>query len=177
MPVELSMPVTLRPLRPGDEEYAVGWGADPEFCLANGWTPDLPPESIRGFWQTLIAVPSPQSLRLGIESEGRLVGFVDLAALSAESGEFGIAIGESGLWGQGIGTQAGNLLLAHAFHTLKLQYVWAEVHEPNRRSHALMKKLGFAETSRRGTDEYQGQLVPMVQYTLTQAQFAALRTS
>lgn len=93
--------------------------------------------------------------------------------MTEETAELGIAIGDSGLWGQGIGRQAGNLLLRHAFENLHLQYVWAEVHEPNERSHALMRKLGFTETSRHGTDEYQGQEVPMVQYRLERAQFGS----
>lgn len=156
----------MRPLRPGDEEQAVQWGQDREFCLANGWELDMSAERIRSHWQRITAETHPDFLRLAVDLDDRPVGFVDLAALNGESGEFGIAIGESGLWGQGIGQRAGQLLLVHAFTELKLQYVWAEVHEPNHRSHALMKKLGFTEINRNGTDEYQGQQVTMVQYRL-----------
>lgn len=167
------MALTLRPLRPGDEEYAVHWGQNTEFCLANDWELNLPPERIRTHWQKLIASTAPNFLRLGIELDGRLIGFVDLAALNAESGELGIGIGESRLWGRGLGWQAGTLLLAHAFCSLGLDHVWAEVHEPNRRSHALMGKLGMRETGREGTDEYQGQMVSMVQYRITREEFEA----
>lgn len=165
------MSVTLRPMRPGDEEYAVQWGQDREFCLANGWEVDRPPERIRAHQRRVIDAPPIGLLRLGIEYHSRLVGFVALQDLNAESGELGIAIGESGLWGKGIGAQAGRLLLAHAFEVLHLQYVWAEVHATNERSHALMQKLGFREVSREGQDEYRGEVVKMVQYRLERAQF------
>ncbi len=158
------MPINLRPLCPGDEDYAVQWGQDREFCLANGWEPDLPAGRIRAHWRGLITAPPRQFLRLGIVQDGVLVGYTDLADLVAVSGELGIAIGESRLWGQGIGTAAGQLMLRHAFEVLGLERVWAEVHEPNQRSHALMHRLGFVEIGREGTDLYRGQTVGLVQY-------------
>lgn len=122
------MPVTLRPMHAGDEETAVKWGQDRAFCLANGWDLNMPAERIRKHQRGLIESPPPGLLRLGIECEGRLIGYVALQDVNAETAEFGIAIGESGLWGQGIGQQAGKLLLSYAFHELHLKSVWAEVH-------------------------------------------------
>lgn len=160
-------------MHPGDEETAVAWGADVAFCLANGWALQMPAERIRSHQRRLIDSPPEGLLRLGIEMDGRLIGFVDLADLNEQSGELGIAIGESGLWGGGIGAQAGRLMLAHAFEVRELEFVWAEVHLPNRRSQALMRKLGMTETGREGTDEYQGEVVPMVQYRIEREQFAS----
>lgn len=138
------MPVTawsvkLRPLRPGDEEYAVRWGQDRAFCLANGWELNLSAESIRKHQRKLIDAPPAGLLRLGIEFRGRLIGYVALQDMTEETGDFGIAIGESGWWGQGLGQRAGELLLKRAFNELHLRYVWAEVHEPNERSHTKLR--------------------------------------
>ena len=72
----LAAGLTLRPLRPGDEDTAVRWGADREFCLANGWSPGLAPRVLRRHWQAIIADRSPGFLRLGIEQGGELVGAV-----------------------------------------------------------------------------------------------------
>lgn len=169
------MTVTLRPLRPGDEEAAVRWGADDEFCRATGWTVGLAPRMLRRHWQGIIAGGAPNFRRLGVEHGGRLVGYVDLADLSATSGEFGIAVGERALWGRGVGTRAGQLLLAHAFGDLGLQTVTAEVHRPNLPSHALMRRLGFREVGEGGPDEYRGEQVPTVWYALERADWASLR--
>ena len=119
MPI-LSVPV-LRPLRPGDEESAVQWSRDAAFCAANDWAPDLPAERVRQHWQRLITAPPEGLLRLGIEQDEQLIGYADLAGLSADTGELGIAIGQSGRWGQGIGKAACTLLLAHAFDELGLE--------------------------------------------------------
>lgn len=85
------------------------WGQDRAFCLANGWDLNMPAERIR-------------------KHQRGLIGYVALQDVNAETAEFGIAIGESGLWGQGIGQQAGKLLLSYAVHELHLKSVWAEVH-------------------------------------------------
>lgn len=164
--VGIAMPLILRPLRPGDEEAAVRWGADQEFCLAIDWTPNLPAERIRTHWRRIIRIPDPTFLRLGIELNGDLAGYVDLANLDGVSGEFGIAIGEPGQWGRGIGWQAGRYLLQFAFEELGLQSVKAEVHAPNHRSHALMQKLGFRTVGEAPPEFYQGELVRIIRYVI-----------
>lgn len=159
--------VSLRSLRPGDEEAAVRWAADPEFCLATGWTVGLAPRKVREHWVRIIAGAGSDFLRLGVEVDGRLVGYVDLANLSRTSGEFGIAIGERARWGRGLGAEAGRRMLAHGFHTLGLDTITAEVHAPNLRSHTLMRRLGFRETGVGGPDRYRGEQVETVWYALT----------
>lgn len=159
--------VSLRPLRPGNEEAAVRWAADPEFCLAAGWTVGLAPRKVREHWRRVAASVGPDFLRLGLELSERMVGYVDLAGLTCASGEFGIALGERGLWGRGLGTAAGRLLLAHAFSTLGLNTVTAEVHAPNLPSHALMRRLGFREAGEGEPDLYRGERVAVVRYVRT----------
>ena len=97
----------------------------------------------------------------------------DFRKRSIEDGvaEIGIAIGDSRIWGKGVGAAAGRLMLEWAFGSLCFQKVWADVHEPNARSLALMRKLGFTEVSRNGLEEYQGQVVPMVQFGLSRRTF------
>jgi RimJ/RimL family protein N-acetyltransferase len=174
--VAVTLPVLLRPLRPGDEEAAVRWAADPEFCRAAGWTPGLAPRLVRAHWGRLIAGNGPDFLRLGVEVGGRLVGYVDLGNLTRTSAEFGIGIGERGLWGQGVGAEAGRQMLAHAFGTLGLDHVTAEVHAPNLRSHVLMRRLGFQEVGMGEPDTYRGAVVDVVRYGLNRNEFAATGT-
>jgi RimJ/RimL family protein N-acetyltransferase len=165
------MAVTLRPLRPGDEQAAVRWAADPEFCLAAGWTPHLAPRLINRHWQRLIAGTGPDFLRLGIVENGELVGYVDLANKQAHTAELGVAIGERAQWGRGLAHQACGLLLAQAFGPLKLQTVTAQVHAPNSRSHRLMLGLGFTESGRGEPELYRGEWVEVVCYRLGREDF------
>ncbi|AZI42633.1 N-acetyltransferase [Deinococcus psychrotolerans] len=157
--------IQLRPLRPGDEEAAVRWGADEEFCRAADWTVGLAPNKIREHWAKLIATSAPDFVRLGIELSGALIGHVDLAYLTPVSGEFGIGI-ERPRWRQGVGLAAGKLLLKHAFEVLKLEEVTALVHAPNLPSHALMLRLGFVEEGECDPEEYQGETVPVTRYLI-----------
>lgn len=170
----MALTVTLRPLRPGDEEAAVRWAADPGFCLAAGWTPGLAPRLVREHWRPIVAGAWPDFLRLGVEVGGRLVGYVDLANLTPTSGEFGIGIGERALWGRGVGRETGRRMLAHAFGTLGLEVVTAQVYAPNLRSHALMRRLGFREAGRGEPEPYRGKVVEVVRYALTRGEWHAL---
>ena len=157
------MTVTLRSLRAGDEEVAVRWAADPVFCRAADWTPGLAPRVVRRHWAAIIAGGDPAFLRLGVELDGRLVGFVDLAGLDGTSAEFGIVIGERALWGQGAARRAGEALIAHAAG-LGLARLTALVHAPNARSHALIRRLGFVEAGHADPESYMGEVVPVVRY-------------
>ena len=47
------------------------------------------------------------------------------------------------MWGQGLGTELAEVLLAHGFSTLGLSEVYATVTEQNRASLATLRKIGF----------------------------------
>lgn len=172
---ERSSSISLRPLRLGDEEAAVRWSRDAAFCAANDWQPNLPAERVQKHWQKLITSPPAGLLRLGVLQGERLIGYVDLAGQTAETGELGIAIGESALWGQGVGAAACQLMLAHAFEQLDLPEVTAEVHAPNTRSRRLMNKLGFTEIGQVGEEIYQGESVPLIGFLMRRDAWAFSR--
>ncbi|GGK14450.1 N-acetyltransferase [Deinococcus malanensis] len=141
------------------------WAADPLFCQAASWTVGLSPRVIRRHWAALIAGTQADFRRWGVTLDARLVGYVDLANLSTLSGELGVAIGERSLWGQGVARRACELLLQEAWE-LGLHTVTAEVHRPNMRSHALMRRLGFQQCGIRRPEPYYGVPVAVVQYVL-----------
>ena len=163
-----SVNVSLHEWRPGDEEAAVRWSRDQAFCLLNGWTPDLPAEQVREWWRQ--RGTQAQALRM-IEMDRQIVGYTEWQGIQAGVAELGIALGDSRVWGKGVGPAAGRLMLEWAFGSLDFHMVWAEVHEPNARSLALMKRLAFSEIGRKGIEEYQGQMVPMVQFELSRRTF------
>ncbi|THF88503.1 GNAT family N-acetyltransferase [Deinococcus sp. KSM4-11] len=160
------MTVHLRPLQAGDEDVAVRWANDREFCLAADWTPGLSARTVRRHWQAIIAGGDPTFRRWGIMWNGGLIGYVDLGHLTAHSAELGIAIGNRDLWGQGLARRACSLALAWAW-TAGLAEVTARVHQPNGRSHALMRHLGFVADGCDGLDTYRGEVVPVQRYRIT----------
>jgi RimJ/RimL family protein N-acetyltransferase len=157
--------VRLRPLQPSDAGVVFSWTEDVEFCSANGWRAGLTGPQIEVWLADSVGGGRSTLLRLGVESDRTLVGYVDLAHLNATSAEFGIAIGVSSRWGRGIGTAAGELLLRHAFDELRLRRIDAVVPVANERSLRLVDRLGF----RRVTTEtagalYRGALVPTIAF-------------
>ena len=172
------MNVFLRPVTPADFAALHEWSQDEAFCRAAGWTPNLTREAVSAFWGQLIAAPEQNFLRLGVESDSQLVGYADLAGIDHAIGaaEFGIAVGPSRNWGRGIGRAAGMLMLQHGFRELKLHRICAEVHAPNLRSLALMKKLGFRQKGVGAEWQmYDGQLAEMVQFNLSRSEFESVR--
>lgn len=162
-----SDPLRLRPLSLDDLPAIGRWAADPEFCAATGWASGLTEARLRAFWTPLITQPEPDFLRLGAELDGQLIGYVDLAFIMGRQAELGFAIGERALWGRGLGERAARLMLRHAFETLHLRRVTAEVHATNVRSLALLRKLGFRETGLAPESEkYRGEWVRLVQFEL-----------
>ena len=161
-------------MREADLEAAVRWSRDREFCLASGWTPELPPGRVRTWWARVLREIGPDFLRLGIELDGQLVGYADLADVEDTVGraEFGIVLGERKVWGRGLGRAAGRLMLTHGFGRLGLSRVTAEVHAPNTRSLALMKRLGFRQEGvLRRHALYRGGVVDVVAFGLLREEF------
>ncbi|MFC5599203.1 GNAT family N-acetyltransferase [Deinococcus cellulosilyticus] len=159
----------LRPLTLGDLATIYLWSQDEVFCRANGWSIGLSWQQLRTWWMALLQTSPDVMLRSGVAVQDQLVGFVELSSFDwqEKTAVFGIAIGARSLWGQGIGFQAGQLMLQHGFDHLQLKAIFAEVHAPNLRSLALMRKLGFEETGRLPLHEvYQGTLSDVVCFVL-----------
>ena len=168
------MPVRLRPVTRADFARVVRWSQDREFCLACDWTPDLTREEVEAWWSRVLAGSGAEFVRLGIEWDGVMVGYADLANVEERVGraEFGIAVGERHLWGRGIASSAGQLMLRYAFHQLGLSRVTAQVHAPNVRSLALVRRLGFRQEGvLRRHDTYRGGVVDVIVFGLLAQEF------
>lgn len=87
------------------------------------------------------------TLNFAIEHGGTLAGGVGLMPGDVERGRGGsTAIGYwlgKRFWGQGIATEAVSLLSEHAFATLGVRRLWANVFAPNRASARVLEKAGF----------------------------------
>lgn len=128
-----------------DFPFVVKWSKDNAFCEANGWRKDLDRETLYRWWKHHVTADSEDLIRLGIEKNGLLIGYVDLAKITNHGAELGIAIGESERWGQGIGTHALKLFMEYAAEKYKITSFTAEIQRTNIRAKKLLEKIGFKE--------------------------------
>ena len=135
----------LRALQLEDIDQILVWGKDVAFCVANGWTLNLPEEKLRQHWTSIITDSRADFIRYGIVHQNLLVGYSDLAGIDygEARAELGYAIGNSSLWGKGLGFSGAALMLNVAFKKLKLKRVTASVSAINTRSKRVLEKLGF----------------------------------
>lgn len=158
----------LRPLQPGDETLFAAWAHDPDFRTANGWSEPTGESHLR-HWRELIAAPPADLVRLAVERDGDVVGYVDLHGSGQSCRELGVVIGPSSNWGRGLGRRALRLALTYAFSVLDLDQVQARTHETNERARRLLAGSGFSETGPQGEEEYAGEVVDLVGYRLERA--------
>lgn len=159
--------IKIRPLSIDDYKNVLNWSKDDTFCSANGWEKNRSEEELYKWWLYCICNDSEDFIRMGIELEERLVGYADLANIKDNTAELGIAIGESTLWGKGIGANSILSMMDYAFKKLGITVFYGEAHDANIRSRKMLKKLGFIEISRIGTEEYLGRENQLIQYRLS----------
>ncbi|WP_262173800.1 GNAT family N-acetyltransferase [Saccharococcus sp. Marseille-Q5394] len=158
--------ISLRPLRIDDYEVVLNWSKDDLFCSANGWELNRNEEELYKWWIHCLNNQAEDFIRIGIEFNGKLIGYADLAHIEGHSAEIGIAIGESSLWGIGIGYHSTLSLMNYASTELGIIIFNAETHESNNRSRKMLHKLGFKEVSRIGNEEYMGEESQLIQYRM-----------
>jgi RimJ/RimL family protein N-acetyltransferase len=66
----------------------------------------------------------------------------------ADAAELSLVLGEPSSWGQGLGGEALELLLAFAFGPLALKRVWLVVRADNERAVRLFSRTGFVVVER-----------------------------
>lgn len=85
------------------------------------------------------------------KKNGRHIGNIALHGIDwiARSAEFAIIIGEKKYWGKGIGKEASDLLLRHAFLMLNLHRVYCGTNAHNTAMQGLAAYMGMKEEGRR----------------------------
>jgi len=162
----ISHSISIRPLTVEDYHIVLNWSKDRTFCSANGWEINRNPEEIYEWWLNCVNNKADDFIRMGIEFNNKIIGYADLARIKDSSAELGIAIGESTLWGKGIGFNSSLCMIDYASKVLGISTFYAETHEANVRSRNMLKKLGFKEISRIGNEEYLGTICRLIQYRL-----------
>jgi RimJ/RimL family protein N-acetyltransferase len=148
--------IYLRPLEREDARALAGWFNDPEV---NRTLRSYRPMTVAAEEEFLKTVGDrPDDLVLGIVvcETDQLVGVCGLHDIDARSrhASLGLLVGDKTAWGKGFGTEAGRLLVRHAFETLNLNRVWLHVHEYNRRGLRVYEKVGFRPEGRLRQDTF-----------------------
>lgn len=87
------------------------------------------------------------ALVLAIEFEGRHVGNISLQDIHAvgRSAELAIVLGDRTVWGQGIGLEAAQLVVAHGFSELNLHRIACGTVEANVGMRRIAERLGMTQ--------------------------------
>jgi [ribosomal protein S5]-alanine N-acetyltransferase len=156
--------VIFRPIAMDDFDEVLIWSKDDAFCLANDWELNRDSKELYNWWLMCVENQATEFIRMGMEWNNRLIGYADLAHIRGNTAELGIAIGDSTLWGKGIGTLAADQWIKYASKAFNLSIFHAETHETNYGSKKMLEKLGFKEMSQNGSEVYKGLETKLIQY-------------
>jgi RimJ/RimL family protein N-acetyltransferase len=134
-----------RPAAP-DLPSVIRWYRDPEVArLTRYQTRQMTQPEIQRFFEVRMLAPDALAYSIVELSTGRLIGFTTFSALDGDNGSvmFHITIGERDAWGRGLGTEATQLMLQHAFERLGLHRVGLAVFSYNTRAIRAYEKAGF----------------------------------
>ncbi len=138
--------VHLRRHRPEHFATVLRWYRDPEVArLTRFQVGTVTDEEVRHFFQSRLLAADAFAYAIHQADGGRLIGTTTLSALDADNGSvlFHITVGEHDCWGHGYGTEATELMVAHAFEALSLHRVGLSVFEFNTRAIRSYEKVGF----------------------------------
>jgi RimJ/RimL family protein N-acetyltransferase len=138
--------VILRRHVPGNVAAFQRWYSDPEVArLARYQDGPMRPDEIDRFFH--LRALGAESLTMAIHeaATGRLIGSCAFSQVDGENGSamYHITIGEKDTWGRGLGTEATQLMLDHAFGTLGLHRIALTVFEFNERAIRAYARCGF----------------------------------
>jgi RimJ/RimL family protein N-acetyltransferase len=143
--------VVLRRHRAENLRAFARWYADPEVArLTRYQVTPLSNDEIQRFFYARIMGSDFLAMAIHIRDTDRLIGTCAFSQLDGDHGStlYHITVGEHDAWGKGYGTEATELMLAHAFTRLVLHRVALTVFEFNERAIRSYEKCGFVVEGR-----------------------------
>ena len=143
--------VVLRRHRNENLRAFQSWYSDPEVArLTRYQSGPLSADEIKRFFYGRIMGSDFLAMAIHVRESDRLVGTCAFSQLDGDNGStlFHITIGERDAWGHGYGSEATELMVAHAFTRLALHRVALTVFEFNVRAIRTYEKCGFAVEGR-----------------------------
>ena len=138
--------VALRRPHPSDQPSVIQWYRDREIArLTRYQARPMSQVEVERYFQLRMLATDALAYSIVELPDWRLIGFTTFSALDADNGSvmFHITIGERDSWGRGLGTEATELMLGHAFERLGLHRVGLSVFSYNLRAIRAYEKAGF----------------------------------
>lgn len=142
--------LVLRPLSPADADGAyVQWLNDAEVCRWNSH--HVRPYTREMALEYIASLSGGSDLVLAITVDGTHVGNVSLQKVSTlhRSADFATIIGDRSVWGTGVATTAGQLIVDHGFSALNLHRITSGTFADNVGARRLIEKLGMTHEGTR----------------------------
>ncbi len=127
-------------------DAVVRWYRDPEVArLTRYQTRPMTETEVERFFQVRMLAPDALAYSIVELPSQRLIGFTTFSSLDGDNGSvlFHITVGERDVWDRGLGTEATQLMLGHAFERLGLHRVGLTVFSYNTRAIRAYEKAGF----------------------------------
>ena len=138
--------VALRRPVPSDLSALKRWYRDNEIArLTRYQERPMTEQEVERFFHTRMLTTDALAYCIVELPDWRLIGFTTFSALDVDNGSvmFHITIGERDAWGRGLGTEATELMVGHAFERLMLHRVGLTVFSYNVRAIRAYEKAGF----------------------------------
>jgi RimJ/RimL family protein N-acetyltransferase len=138
--------VALRRPDPRDLPAVIRWYQDRDIArLTRYQARPMNPAEVERFFQSRMLAQDALAYSIVELPDWRLIGFTTFSSLDGDNGSvmFHITIGERDAWGRGLGTEATQLMLGHAFERLGLHRVGLSVFSYNLRAIRSYEKAGF----------------------------------
>jgi RimJ/RimL family protein N-acetyltransferase len=167
--------VGLALMTPEDVPVIARWNQDLEFTASIGTPGEAHTVEMRQEFYQKHSRPRQDNVEFAVIllSTGQLVGFGGLSDISrALTATLFVGIGERGLWGKGLGTEATRLICEYGFFFRNLYSIKVEVNGYNRRAIRLYERLGFKSAGRvRGIIMLNGRRYDQIIMDLLRAEF------
>lgn len=141
----ISRRVYLRPFGEDDVPYVQKWSDDSEIRKMTGEVAPMNRAEAEGWYRGLRAAKDRLWFTIVLKEGDRVIGEAGLLRMFEpwRCTDMSIIIGEKDAWGKGYGTEAGRLLLDHAFKQLGFHRVSIGVVALNERALGFWEGLGF----------------------------------
>lgn len=171
--------VALRRPIQSDLPSVMRWYRDPEVArLTRYQERQMNQAEIQRFFEVRMLAPDALAYSIVELASARLIGFTTFSSLDGDNGSvmFHITIGERDAWGRGLGTEATQLMLQHAFERLGLHRVGLAVFSYNTRAIRAYEKAGFRVEGRlREAIQRQGEYFDEVQMGILAGEWFAVQ--
>lgn len=141
------MKIYIRPLQTEDALISYKWRNNMKIWEFTGSRPNMEITSkIEKDWiKNVLNRKNEKRFSICVKDTNQYIGNVQLTSIKNKKAEFHVFIGETSMWGKGIGYQATKLILEYGFNEIGLNNIFLSVREDNKKAVKLYEKIGFVK--------------------------------